>query len=301
MLLILTNRRGSGEYRCRMLHRALKRRGVPHAVMAAEALAAEVGPDGLFLRSGRNRIRPGLVLNALFLPSGVGLELVEACEAANIPVVNTAQAWRQSKLKALTSVYLRAAGVPHPKVVFAYSRAAFQLTRRRFPLRYPIVVKPWDGSNGKGIIRLRTVAGARSVWRIFRKQRRKGYFQEFVRNPGRDIRTVIIGDRVVGATYRIAPPGRWKTNVSLGGLPKYCQVTDAMADVSLRAARAVGLDIAGIDLMEGPTGLTVLEVNSWPNFERFDKVSRCDVAGAIADYLQQRKRERAVGAQSTAL
>src|SRR5690606_1155636 len=119
------------------------------------------------------------------------------------------------------------------------------------------------------------------------------YLQRFVPNPGRDIRVMVVGGEAIGATYRLARRGRWKTNITAGGIPAPCPVTPELAAIALAATASVGLDIAGVDVIEGPQGYQILEINAWPNYERFDQVAGVDVADRIAQLLIARAQKAA--------
>lgn len=149
------------------------------------------------------------------------------------------------------------------------------------------------GSLGRGLVRYRNGRLLTQRLREWRKKKHYIHVQAYIRNPGRDIRAVVIGNQVVGATYRIAPPGSWRTNVAAGGTPKNCPVTPQLRDISIRATKALGLDIAGVDLIEGVNGLQVLELNAWPNYERYDATVGIDVADVLAQYILYRLQRAA--------
>lgn len=278
-------------YRNRELVQRLRNRDVPVTVVAPAHLAVTASATGprLWHINGR-RLQPSIVLNALYKNSGVGLDAVRILERAGFPVINRADAWYAAKLKPLASVYLTAAGIPHPPTLFSYSTPAKVATQLFKRSRY-VVFKPPSGSLGYGMVRYRNSRNLVKRLREWRSKNRYVHAQAFVRNPGRDIRAVVIGNQVVGATYRIAPPGSWRTNVTSGGTPKNCPVSPQIRDLSLRATRALGLDIAGVDLIEGKNGLQVLELNAWPNYELYDAIVGIDVADVLARYIISRARQ----------
>lgn len=281
-------------YRTTALADRLKRLHVPHVVVVPRHAAMVIGQDQVRLVQGKDEITPSLVLNALFNHPGKGIEFIETFEAFGVPVINSAAAWHRAKSKPLTSAYLALSGVPQPECAFSYNGAPLANYAAKHP-RALLVSKPWYGSGGKGIFR---ATGGAMKKRLQSAKTKNQYVQRFVPNSGRDIRVVVVDGTAVGATYRIAPKGRWKTNVSAGGTPAFCEVTPDLAALSVKATRALGLDIAGVDVIEGPDGYVVLEVNAWPDYRIFDRVARVDVAMAIAHFLKKRLRIATRSAQS---
>lgn len=276
------------QQRNRKLVHALTQRGVDVRVVAPGRETVRIrGAEVAFFDSTGRRVQPDLVVNALYRNSGWGLDLVRAFELAGYPVVNRAEAWHRAKMKHLTGAALAAAGVAQPPVVFSHGLPRGMWRRVRW-LGRRIVLKPWNSALGQGSIRYRRSAVTPLRLRRWRRKHGSVYAQAFVPNPGRDIRVMVVGDEAIGATYRIARRGRWKTNVTAGGIPAPCPVTADLAAISLAAAKSLGLDIAGVDVIEGPHGYEILEVNAWPNYHRFDQVAGVDVADRIAALLMDR-------------
>lgn len=280
------------QQRNRKLVHALTQRGVDVRVVAPGRETVRIrGAEVAFFDSTGRRVQPDLVVNALYRNSGWGLDLVRAFELAGYPVVNRAEAWHRAKMKHLTGAALAAAGVAQPPVVFSHGLPRGMWRRVRW-LGRRIVLKPWNSALGQGSIRYRRSAVTPLRLRRWRRKHGSVYAQAFVPNPGRDIRVVVVGSETLGATYRYARKGMWKTNVAAGGRPAYCRVTEPLRRLALAATRAVGLDVAGVDIIEGSEGLQVLELNAWPNYHIYDRVARIDVAGHLADYLIKRAHLR---------
>jgi len=286
---IVTHDGHARSYRTRALLDRLTRRGVHWVLLSPQQITLQVqGKHVRFLDGAARPVEPGVVLNALYLPSGHGLEIIEGFEAVGVPVVNRAAAWRKAKTKALASVALGVHGVPHPDTVWSPGAPAAIGHVARAVIGPHVVYKPWRGTMGTGVTLL---TRPRSVHRVVARLARRGapvYLQRFVPNPGRDIRVMVVGEEAIGATYRVARRGRWKTNVTAGGIPAPCPVTEDLAAVSVAAAKSLGLDIAGVDVIEGAHGYEILEVNAWPNYHRFDQVAGVDVADRIAALLMAR-------------
>ena len=110
------------------------------------------------------------------------------------------------------------------------------------------------------------------------------YLQEYVKHGGKDIRCFVVGERVIASMYRVAKGG-WKTNVSQGGVPIPFKPSKETEELAVKAAKTVGCEIAGVDLMESKEGLMVHEVNSQPGFMGLQTSTGIDIAGEIVDYI----------------
>jgi [lysine-biosynthesis-protein LysW]--L-2-aminoadipate ligase len=211
--------------------------------------------------------------------------------AANVEVVNSADATEVCGDKWRSTVVLQAAGLPTPRTALGLTPQATLAALDS--LGYPALVKPLVGSWGRLVAPLPDRAGAEAVLEYAAAlpgpQSHIGYVQELIDKPGRDIRVVVVGGEVLGAVYRIGESLR--TNVALGGRTRPCEVTPEITKLSVDAAHAVGADIAGVDLIEDRDGrLLVLEVNHRVEFTGFQSAlgDRVDVADRIVDHLTER-------------
>jgi [lysine-biosynthesis-protein LysW]--L-2-aminoadipate ligase len=181
------------------------------------------------------------------------------------------------------------AKVKTPKAVSAFSKES-ALEALEY-IKYPAVIKPTIGSRGRLVALLRDKDTAKAVledreqmyplYHIY-------YLEEFVNRPPRDIRAIVIGDEVVAAIYRYSSEGDWKTNMALGGRAENCPVSNQLQDLCLKATRAVGGRIVGVDLMESEDdGLIVHEVNNTTEFKNTVKTTGIDIAGLMIDYLSR--------------
>lgn len=155
----------------------------------------------------------------------------------------------------------------------------------------PLVVKLCTGSQGRGIVLAETPKAAESVIEAFRELRAEFLVQEFIREAeGADVRCFVIGDQVVAAMERTAAEGDFRSNLHCGGTAKVTQLTEDEVRTAIRAARTMGLWVAGVDLLRSDRGPLVMEVNSSPGLEGIEAVSGLDIAGLIVDYLVMRCR-----------
>ena len=199
--------------------------------------------------------------------------------------------------KLLTSAALQAAGLPIPRTVVAFTpEAALDAMEE---MGYPVVLKPLSGSWGRLLARINDRDAAEAILAhkatLGGYQHGIAYIQEYVDKPGRDIRTMVAGDSLIYAVYRQA--GHWITNTARGGETVPCPVTAEIHDLSIGAARAVGVGeegpgIVAVDLLETADGrLLVNEVNHTPEFHGAQQATETDIAGAIVGYLLSTSKE----------
>jgi ribosomal protein S6--L-glutamate ligase len=109
--------------------------------------------------------------------------------------------------------------------------------------------------------------------------------QEYVReSKGRDIRAIVVGGRVVASMRRVAKPGEFRSNLHRGGRGGRIELPATSRRVAIQATRAMGLEVAGVDMLESKSGPKILEINSSPGLEGIERASGVDVAGAIVDF-----------------
>ena len=149
----------------------------------------------------------------------------------------------------------------------------------------PHVIKLNEGTQGTGVILAETASASRSVIEAFRGLYANFLVQEFIAEAkGADLRCFVVGDRVVAAMRRQAGEGEFRSNLHRGGTASPVELTPAEIDTALRAARVMGLGVAGVDLLRSKSGPLVLEVNSSPGLEGIEAASGVDVAGAIIEH-----------------
>jgi ribosomal protein S6--L-glutamate ligase len=159
----------------------------------------------------------------------------------------------------------------------------------------PHVIKLVEGSQGTGVILAEGLTASRSTIEAFRGLYANFLVQEFVAEAeGADLRCLVVGDRVVAAMHRQAEPGEFRSNLHRGGQAGPVELSDLECETAVRAARAIGLGIAGVDLLRSRRGPLVLEVNASPGLEGIEGVTGVDVAGAMVDFAVGLARPRTV-------
>lgn len=286
----------AGGWHLERLAAALRRRGHDVAAVSWRSIGAAIAADGL--RFMPDALAAADVVVVRGMPgTGAGPERLEEVifrmdalaqlEATGTPVLNGPRALEIAIDKYLSLALLARAGIRVPRTMVVQGAEA---ARRAWDeLGRDCVVKPLFGSRGRGIARVATADEAAAS-----AAAGMAYLQEFIPHPGRDLRILVVGGDTF-AMRRVAAPGEWRTNVSLGGRPEAVAASAAEHDLARRAAAVVGARIAGVDLLAGPAGPVVLEVNAVPAWRGLQTVIDTDLAFAVA-----REVERAgFSAQST--
>jgi [lysine-biosynthesis-protein LysW]---L-2-aminoadipate ligase len=258
------------------LFQTLRRRGIAFGRLDEETVQLAVGgPAPPFQVVLDRSIHHGRSIYALTLLNGAG-----------IPTVNSAHVAQVCGDKILTSVALAAARLPHPRTTVTFSReAALQAIET---MGYPVVLKPMVGSWGRLLAKINDRDAAEAVLEhketLGSYQHGIFYIQEFVAKPQRDIRALVLGDRLVGAIYRRSD--HWITNTARAGEAFPCPPTPEIERLAVGAARAVGGGFLAVDLLEHPDGLMVNEVNYTPEFRGFMEATGIDVASQVIDFVE---------------
>lgn len=218
------------------------------------------------------------------------MDVLHRLQARGTAVLNPPKALEVCVDKYLATALLDGAGlrVP-PTIVCQHADAALEAFTQ---LGGDVVVKPLFGSEGRGMVR---VSDPDLAWRTFRTLERTQvvlYLQKFIAHPGWDLRAFIIGGRVLTAMRRRAKDD-WRTNVAQGGAGEPVRLSAAEEDLALRAARAVGCPVAGVDLLPGPDGeMYVIEVNAVPGWRALAPVTGVDVPVEMLRFLADEYRRR---------
>jgi ribosomal protein S6--L-glutamate ligase len=150
----------------------------------------------------------------------------------------------------------------------------------------PVVIKLIEGTQGIGVLLAETVQAAESIIELLQSQKQNILIQKFVaESKGKDIRAFVVGDRVVAAMRRVAQGQEFRSNVHRGGKAEAVELTEEYQATAVRAAQILGLQVAGVDMLEGAKGPQIMEVNSSPGLEGIETCTGLDVAGAVIDYI----------------
>jgi [lysine-biosynthesis-protein LysW]---L-2-aminoadipate ligase len=224
-----------------------------------------------------------------------GQFLTSCLELLGYEVINNSKIGEICGNKLLTSMVLRKNNVPTPKSFFSFnSESAFSIVNEQDLDKNPLVFKPVIGSWGRGVFPVRN----KEVGRMIVEMRQESsspfsniyYFQELVKRPPRDIRCIVLGEQVIAAIYRYSSNDEWRTNVSRGGKAEMIKITSELESIAIKAAKAVGTGILGIDMMEDEEhGLMVHEINNTVEFKGASSATGINIAGLIIDYIKNVK------------
>jgi ribosomal protein S6--L-glutamate ligase len=152
----------------------------------------------------------------------------------------------------------------------------------------PLVIKLLEGTQGIGVVLAETEQAAESVIEAFLGLKASALVQEYVRESGgADIRCFVIGDRVVAAMKRQGKAGEFRSNIHRGGTASTIRITPEERSTAVRAAKTMGLNVCGVDILRSNHGPVVMEVNSSPGLEGIEKVTGKDIAGMIIEFLER--------------
>ena len=222
-----------------------------------------------------------------------GLYALRLLNSFGVPTVNTAAVAEVCGDKLTTSAMLAKAGVPQPRNVVAFTPEAALDAIEAFG--YPVVLKPVVGSWGRLLAKINDRDAAEAVLEhkatLGSVQHSVFYIQEFIKKPGRDIRAIVIGDRVLTAMYRKSE--HWITNTARGGEGELCPITPEIEEMCLKATAAVGGGVLAVDLIEHTErGYLVNEINHTMEFHTMQPVSGIDIAGEIVEYTVSAAKEK---------
>jgi ribosomal protein S6--L-glutamate ligase len=194
----------------------------------------------------------------------------------------------RDKLRALQ--LLARAGIGMPVTAFAHSPDDTK-TLVRLVGGAPLVLKLLEGTQGRGVVLAETTKAAESVIDAFLELDANFLVQQFIKEAGgADIRAFVVGDRVVASMLRQAKEGEFRSNLHRGGSASIVKLSPAERATAVRAARTVGLNVAGVDIVRGKDGPLVLEVNSSPGLEGIEQATSKDVAGMVIEFIEKRAR-----------
>ena len=211
-----------------------------------------------------------------------GLRLLES---VGIPCINTSEVARICGDKILSSLALKEAGVAQPELRIAFTEQSALAAIDE--IGYPAVLKPAVGSWGRLLSKVNDREAAESILEhkaiLGSYHHSIFYIQKYVEKEGRDIRSFVVGDTCIAAIYRTSE--HWITNTALGGTATGCPVNDEIAEISLRAANAVGGGVVAVDLFETPGGVLVNEVNYTMEFKNSIDTTGVNIPAKIVDYV----------------
>src|SRR5690349_11726721 len=214
-----------------------------------------------------------------------GTAVVRQFEQMDIYTPNTSYGIANSRDKLRATQILSRHNIGMPATTFVQDRADVIPAIERVG-GAPVVIKLLEGTQGIGVILAPTLKVAEAIIETLQSTRQNVLIQRFVKeSKGRDIRALVVGDRVVAAMRRVAQGDEFRSNVHRGGSVERVELEPEFERAAVRSAQIMGLRVAGVDMLEGADGPQVMEVNSSPGLEGIERATNLDVAGAIIDYI----------------
>lgn len=223
-----------------------------------------------------------------------GTTIVRQMEMRGMYTASSSLAINRSRDKLRSLQILAKAGVGIPKTVVSRNSTDIDDLLEKLG-GMPVIIKLARGTHGNGVVLAETKKAAKSVLQAFYLTNEDGtniLLQEFIKeSAGTDIRAFVVGGRVVASMQRQSLDDDFRSNLHKGGEGKSIKLTDEEKKMAIKAAKAMGLNIAGVDLMRSERGPLILEVNASPGFG-IEKVTGRDVASAIIEYVELNAKRR---------
>lgn len=231
--------------------------------------------------------------------TGYGSAILRQFEMMGIHATAKSIALVRSRDKFRSLQLLSKQHVGIPKTIF--SRETGEVDDLIEQIGLPMIIKMARGTHGKGVVLAETRKAARSVIQAFYVSDVSILLQEYIEEAaGTDIRAIVVGSQVVASMSRHSLDDDFRANIHQGGEGRIVKLTEDERKIAVRAAKAMGLPICGVDLVRSNRGLLVLEVNPCPGLEGIEKITGRDVAGKIIEYVErnikQRNRKDRIGA-----
>jgi len=153
----------------------------------------------------------------------------------------------------------------------------------------PLVVKLLEGTKGVGVVLAETTKAGESVINAFRSLKADVLVQQYIKeSKGQDIRCFVIGDQVVASMERIAQEGEFRANIHLGATARFIDISDEERELAIRAAKIIGLEVAGVDMVRSNSGAKILELNSSPGLEGIEGACAINIADKMIEYMENK-------------
>lgn len=217
-----------------------------------------------------------------------GCAIVRQFEMMRVFTTAKSQAITRSRNKLRSLQVLSKAGVGLPKTVFAKHPKDID-NLMELVGGPPVVIKLLEGTQGIGVVLAETDKAAKSTIEAFYGLKANVLIQEYIAEAkGADLRAFVVGGRVVGAMKRQGKEGEFRSNLHRGGNGEPVVLSPEEYETAINAARALGLRVAGVDMLQSSRGPLVMEVNSSPGLEGFEKATGIDVAGQIVEFIEEK-------------
>ena len=214
-----------------------------------------------------------------------GTAVVRQFQEMDVFCANTAHGISNSRDKLRSLQILSRHHIGIPRTTFVRDKADVLPAIKRVG-GAPVVIKLIEGTQGIGVLLAESINAAASIIELLQSQKQNVLIQKCVaESKGKDIRAFVVGDRVVAAMRRVAQGQEFRSNVHRGGVAEAVELSPEYAETAVRAAQILGLQVAGVDMLESKTGPQIMEVNSSPGLEGIETCTGLDIAGAVIEYI----------------
>lgn len=236
---------------------------------------------------GYNAVIPRIGASVTFY----GTAVLRQFEMMGVYPLNESVAIGRSRDKLRSMQLLARDGIGLPVTTFAHdpkqTEEVLQLAGGA-----PLVIKLLEGTQGLGVVLADTDRSAKSVIEAFRATKTNILVQEFIKEAGgTDIRAIVIGGKVIAAMKRTGAEGEFRSNLHRGGSAKVIKLSPEERSTAVRAAKAMGLNFCGVDMLRANHGPVVMEVNSTPGLEGVESATGLDIAGTVIEYIEKNAKQ----------
>ena len=210
------------------------------------------------------------------------MNLLRKLERAGLPIINPPLAIEQAVDKYCSLTLFQENGLPVPRT--AVTESPDEALKCFHELGGDIILKPLFGSRGIGATRITDPNIAARIFQTITYHHGVLYLQQYINHKGTDIRAFVIGNQVTAAMHRKST--NWKTNISSGAKPTHLKLSTELENLAIKAAKVIGCKITGADIIEGPNGPVLIELNSQPGWKGLQTVTKKCIADEIINYVK---------------
>ena len=293
MRIAILSRNGA-LYSTRRLIEAVEARGHEAILLDTLRCTAHLTPEGPEVHyEGQRLAAPDAVIPRIGASvTFYGLAILRQFEAMGVWTLNSAVSITRSRDKLRAHQFLAKKGIGLPRTAFAHAPSAADDLIRSVG-GPPVIVKLLEGTQGVGVVLCETRKAAESVIQAFRGMKAYLLVQEFITEAGgADVRLFVVGDKVVAGMKRQGADGEFRSNLHRGGTAHPIRISPQERRTAIAACRALGLKVAGVDVLQSDRGPLVLEVNSSPGLEGIERATGVDVADAVVEFVEKSVAEK---------
>lgn len=215
-----------------------------------------------------------------------GYPIMKALDSINISKPYSAEVVLIAHDKFLTTQLLNKHGLPVPKTYLAKSKSAVDILIPK--IKFPAIIKLTAGYGGQGIMFVENAESMKSIMASMEMLKQRVLIQEFVKNPGEDIRILVLGDEVAGAYKRIAKEGEIRANIKMGGKAVSFTPSEELKEIAIKASKVLKADICAVDILESTEGPKIVELNINPGIRGMMEATNLNIAKKIIGFIKRK-------------